>query len=179
MLSLRWDWLRLEETPPYFELPVNKSRRPQLIPLTQKLSQTIFTDENVLKLMHEERTGRRAFHRSPLEYPFPWAYATVNLRFRTFCEVVGVPNRGFHTFRHTKITGRLASGVPIHAVAALAGHASVSTTDRRYNHSTALNYVNYLDLGPPQDGRMVENLHVDQARRTLVIQQKIEELAKG
>lgn len=148
VLSLRWDWFRLEETPPYIELPVNKTRKPQLIPLARHLHKEVFSDENILRLMHEQRNGRRAFHRSSLVHPFPWAYATVHLRFRSFCDVVGVPNRGFHTFRHTKITERLARGVPIHAVAALAGHSSVAVTDRRYNHATALNFANYLEDEP-------------------------------
>jgi site-specific recombinase XerD len=38
-----------------------------------------------------------------------------------------------HTFRHTYVTDRLEDGAPIEAVAALAGHASVQTT-QIYTH---------------------------------------------
>lgn len=153
VLSLRWEWFRLEDWPAYVELPFNKSARPQYIPLSTRLTTTVFTDEVILKLMHEKRTGQRAFRRSPLEHPFPWAYATVNLRFRYFCDATGLPNRGFHTFRHSLITERLARGVPIQAVASLAGHSSVSVTDRRYNHTHALNYAEYVDK-PQQTPRI-------------------------
>jgi integrase len=59
--------------------------------------------------------------------------------------VVGVPDRGFHNFRHTRAPALLAKGVPIHAVSSLIGHASVSTTDRIYNHANALAHAQWLE----------------------------------
>ena len=78
-------------------------------------------------------------------FPFPWVYNSVHGRFERLCTRLGIEHRGLHCFRHTLITKRLASGVPIQAVAALAGHSSVATTDRRYNHTSALSYAAYVD----------------------------------
>jgi integrase len=39
-----------------------------------------------------------------------------------------------YTLRHTGITWRLLGGVPLYVVSRLAGHESVTTTDRRYGH---------------------------------------------
>jgi integrase len=64
-LSLRWEWLRLHDTPAYLELPTNKTRRPQYVPLTRRLTEHVFTAANITVLAREQREGRRAFQRSP------------------------------------------------------------------------------------------------------------------
>jgi len=144
VLSLRWDWYRPSESPPYFELPQTKTREPQYVPISQRLRNDVFTPEHTRQLQDDVRKGRRAFQRSPLVHPFPWSYATVHTTFENFCASTALPNRGFHCFRHTLVTQRLARGVPIQAVAALAGHSSISTTDRMYNHTNALHYATVL-----------------------------------
>ena len=144
-LSLRWDQLRLDADVPYFELPSTKNGDPQYIPLTSFLKESVFTAENIAKMKATNRAGRNGFHRDPTEWVFPWTYSTVHAMFGRHCERLGVTNRGFHNFRHTVITNRIASGIPIQAVAALAGHRTPAITLRRYNHANALDYVRYVN----------------------------------
>ena len=96
------------------------------------------------RLRGENETGRTR-NRSQAVYVFPWSYQNAYDRFGDYCTRTGLPNRGFHCFRHTKATELLARGVPIQAVSALLGHASLATTDRRYHHATTLDYAGYLD----------------------------------
>lgn len=86
-----------------------------------------------------------SYSRDIEQHPFPWKYGTLHGRFARFCDRTGLPNRGFHCFRHTVITERLARGVPMHAVSRLAGHSSVAVTDARYNHADALSYAHYIE----------------------------------
>lgn len=143
-LNLRWDWFRLEQRPPYVEVPTTKTD-PQYVPLTKRLYHDVFTPTTIETLKGVEREGTLPWTRSPIEHPFPWHYATANERFQRFCKMVNVPYRGFHNIRHSVITERLASGIPLHAVSKLAGHSSVQITDRRYNHTTSLQYAHYLE----------------------------------
>lgn len=143
ILGLRWEHLRLDEVPAYFELPTTKNGHPQYAPLTKRLRLEVFTLDHIVKMKAETRP----WNRSPREHPFPWTYSAAKGRFDRFCELTGLPNRGFHNFRHTYATGLLARGVPIQAVAALLGHESVATTDKMYNHTEALSYAHYLDVG--------------------------------
>ncbi len=142
-LNLRWEWLQVDGAQPYFELPTSKNGDPQYIPLTRRLAGSVLTEENIGKL----KVDTNNFLRSPQEFVFPWRYSTVYGMFDRFCEKTGLPNRGFHNFRHTVITERIARGVPIQAVATLAGHRSPAITMARYSHATALDYARYLDGG--------------------------------
>lgn len=145
-LKLEWAWFRLEDDTPHISLPTTKIGRQQYIPLTPLLREKVFTPENI-EQMKEEETGpyNRPFRRSVLVHPFPWGYNTVNGIFGRLCENCGVENRGFHNFRHTVITNRLAAGWPLQAVAALAGHQSPQTTATRYNHTDALTFAGLLE----------------------------------
>lgn len=149
VLGMEWDLFRLHHEPAYIELPMTKNGRPNLVPLTNRLTGEVFTDKHIQLLMTEQRNGRRQFNRSPEVYPFPWTYSSVMKRFRHFCETVGLPYRGWHNLRHSLITRRLANGVPLQAVSALAGHSSVSVTDRYYSHVTALSFVRYVEDDAP------------------------------
>lgn len=140
-LSLEWDWFHLDSHPPYIELPFQKNGIPQYIPFGDRLTHQVFTEENVHKL---RTSGRASLRRSPERLVFPWSYGTVYGRFDRFCDRTGLPNRGFHNFRHTVITRRLIEGVPLQAVASLAGHSSPAITMSRYNHATAMNYARYV-----------------------------------
>lgn len=145
VLGMEWDWFRLDHEPPYVELPTTKNGRPNYVPLTKRLKCEVFTDDNIRKLATEQRKGRRQFNRPVEVYAFPWTYNSVMKRFVGFCDLVGVPYRGWHNFRHALITERLAKGIPIQAVSALAGHSSVSVTDRYYNHATALSFWRFVE----------------------------------
>jgi integrase len=145
LLGLEWDWFRLHDSPPHIGLPHTKNGNQDYIVLNSFLVEGVWSPANILTMREEVRHGRAAYHRSPKKYPFPWEYGTVYNRFRFFCRQLGIESRGFHNFRHTVITNRLASGMPIQAVAALAGHANVQQTSTRYNHATALSYAGLLD----------------------------------
>jgi integrase len=146
VLGLEWEWLRVDATPPHFMLPHTKNGRQAYVPLTERLAGSVFTPENIASMKAGKAT-RGAWKRSPEVYPFPWAYQVVQRRMETFCGSIAVEYRGFHALRHTKATNLLAQGVPIQAVSSLLGHASVATTDRVYNHATALQFAHYLEGG--------------------------------
>lgn len=147
-LGLRWEWLRADSKVPYFEMPGTKNGENQYVPIDRFLREEVFTPTNIYRM--KSRTKFQGRHpaqsyKDPTEYVFPFAYKSVHHRFRSFCERAGLPNRGFHNFRHTVITTRLAEGMPLQAVSALAGHSSSAITDRRYNHTTALSFAHLLD----------------------------------
>jgi len=144
VLSLRWEWLSLESSTPHFQLPTTKNRRQAFVPLTHRLRSEVFVSTVIDRLQNVNETGRTR-NKSQREYIFPWSYQTVYDRFGDFCERTGLPNRGFHCFRHTKATEMLARGVPVHAVSTLLGHSSIAMTDRRYNHCNALAFAHYND----------------------------------
>lgn len=148
-LGLRWAYFRLDESPAYVELPGTKNGDNQYVPLTRRLVEDVFTPENIEWMKQTPlRKGSSANVGDPKDQPFPWSYNVARARFGRFCKRAGLPDKGFHCFRHTVITERLARGVPIQAVAALAGHRSVATTDQRYNHTTALSYAGYVERSP-------------------------------
>lgn len=144
-LDIEWEWLRLDADPAYVEFPFTKNGEAQYVPLTNRLRDEVFTAENIAWMKSHGRAGRNSFRRPVDVHPFPWGYTTVQGRFERFCERTGLPNRGFHCFRHTVITERLARGVPLQAVSRLAGHSSVAVTDGRYNHANALAYSRYVE----------------------------------
>lgn len=49
-----------------------------------------------------------------------------------YYERIGVPSKGFHTYRHTFCTRLCEGGVSIETVAALAGHRSIDVTAQHY-----------------------------------------------
>lgn len=142
VLGLEWELLHLDRDPAHFELLTTKNGTQQYVPLGSMLTDKVFTPDHVEQLRNEPL---RRFGRSPAEYPFPWTYNCAEKMLRHHCEMLGVPHRGFHCFRHTKATELLAKGVPIQAVSRLLGHANSATTDRIYHHATALNYAQYVD----------------------------------
>ena len=144
-LSIEWDWVRLDADPAYVELPDTKNGEPQYVPLTRRLRDEVFTPANIEWMKSHEKAGHMAFRRDVSRHPFPWNYSTVKGRFERFCERTGLPDRGFHCFRHTVITERLARGVPLQAVSKLAGHSSVAVTAARYDHTDALTFSRYIE----------------------------------
>jgi integrase len=145
VLNLEWAWLHLDAEVPHFELPTTKNKRQAYVPLGSLLLDEVFTPEHVAKLRTAHGGREWEFRRDPEVYPFPWTYTCVAKMLARHCERIGVENRGFHCLRHTKATALLAKGVPIQAVSALLGHASIATTDRIYHHATALTYAAYLE----------------------------------
>lgn len=145
-LSLRWDHFRLDDALAYVELPETKTNEPQYVPLTERLAREVFTPEHIAWMKQTPlRVGSAPNVGDYRSQPFPWSYNVARARFERFTERAGLPNKGFHCFRHSVITSRLAAGVPIQAVAALAGHKNVGTTDSRYNHTNALAFARFVE----------------------------------
>lgn len=140
--GLEWERLHLDTDVPHFDLRHTKMRRQEYVPLTRRLREEVFTAEIVAEM---KASPNPLWGKDSEVFLFPWLYAAGQEQLRRVCAIARVPYRGFHVFRHTKATRMLARGVPIQAVSALLGHASVQTTDRIYNHATALSYVNYVD----------------------------------
>jgi integrase len=146
VLNLEWSWARLNEEPPHFILPTTKTRRPQAMPLTERLVTEVYTPENIALLQAGKGGARRTFQRQPDRYVYPMTYTSVNAQWVRFTERLGLSHRGgLHKFRHSKATQLLSNGVPIHAVARLLGHASVTTTMKAYDGTSSLSFANYLE----------------------------------
>jgi integrase len=145
VLGLQWAWFRLDGERPYVELPHTKNGRPQLVPLSRRLREEVFTPEHIDQLKLAENRNMAKAARSVEVHPFPWQYGVVHQRFERFCRRVDVEPRGFHCFRHTKATQLFAAGAPIQAVSRLLGHSAVATTDRIYNQTTALTYAEWTE----------------------------------
>lgn len=137
-LGLQWEWFRMEGQMPYIELPWTKNGEPQYVPLGERLATQVFTKANIAKLKDDPRLV------DAVHGPFPWSYSTVHARFGRFCERTGLPNKGFHNFRHSYVTHQLINGVPLQAVSALVGHANVGITQQRYSHLNALQFQKYV-----------------------------------
>lgn len=58
--------------------------------------------------------------------------SSVRTAFKRLCNMLKIPPRGFHTFRHTFGSKLAAAGVPIQTVCALMGHSDISVTARYY-----------------------------------------------
>jgi integrase len=146
VLALEWSNLHLTAEVPCWSLPMTKTGTQNLMPLSRMLREDVFTDANVTELQEESRVGtQRQYGRDPAVYPFPWHYMNASARFGRHCRTLGVPNRGFHCFRHTYATRMIAKGTPLSAVASLLGHSDISTTSRLYDHTNALAFAGYID----------------------------------
>lgn len=140
VLDLEWGWLNLSAETPHFHLPNTKNGAQAYVPLSMHLVQ-LWGDSKCGDL----KLGIGRYKRNAALYPFPWTYPVAQRNFGRYCARVGVESRGFHCFRHTRATNLLARGVPIQAVSAILGHSSVATTDKLYNHTSALSYGHYVE----------------------------------
>jgi integrase len=61
-------------------------------------------------------------------------YSAMLRRFHAASRKAGLPEVGFHSFRHGVASGLLASGVPVNEVAAILGHQSATTLLKVYAH---------------------------------------------
>jgi hypothetical protein len=98
------------------------------VPVSNHLKVEVFAAENIAALQTEECAGLRRFRRSQADTRFPGLDGASHVQ--EFLREVP------QDFRHTVITNRIAAGVPIQAVASLAGRCSVAVTLERHNHAT-------------------------------------------
>jgi len=138
-LGLKWEHLRLDQHPPYAELPTTKTV-PRLVPLSTRLATEVFTPANREALRFGNGPKRGAFHRDSSVYVFPWSYSVAMRRFQHFCKVLGLPYRGLHGFRHSWATRAIGRGGSIVGVSKVLGHSSVGVTSSYYEHTSALEW---------------------------------------
>jgi integrase len=143
MLDLRWQDLRLDATPAHLDLPTTKNGKQQLVPLTSKLRDVVYTPRN-LERLRTTPLGRGAT-RDPDVYLYPMSYNAAWEWLEKLCLAADVPFSGWHRFRHTYATRKLAQGVPINVVSKLLGHSNVGITASTYDHTTSLSFAAYLD----------------------------------
>jgi integrase len=142
VLGLRWDQLQLDaDGGPQWALPVQKNGRPQVLPLSARLVETVWTPANVATL---KARGVGEWARDASAYPFPWNYSTPRKVLVSLCKRADMRYLGLHGFRRTFATRKLAAGSPPHAIASLLGQ-NVSTLLKSYDGTSALNYRGYLD----------------------------------
>lgn len=67
----------------------------------------------------------------------PMSSSTFSKRIQRFCEKIGLPFYGVHTFRHLNASLLITSNVDAHTVAASLGHTQTSTTLNIYAHTFA------------------------------------------
>jgi integrase len=143
MLDLRWDDLRLENSPAHLNLATTKSGKQQLVPLTSKLREQVYTSRN-LERLRDAPLGRGAT-RDPGVYLYPMSYNAAHEWLQKLCASADVRFSGWHRFRHTYATRKLAQGVPINVVSKLLGHSNVGITASTYDHTSSLSFAQYLD----------------------------------
>ena len=131
VLGLKWEHLRLDQFPPYAELPTTKTV-PRLVPMSKRLCRDVFTPANVAALRFAEPPRRGKFHRDPQVYVFLWSYSVASRGFQHFCKVLGLPYRGLHGFRRSWATRTIGAGGSIVGVSKVLGHSSVSVTSAYY-----------------------------------------------
>ena len=64
-------------------------------------------------------------------------YRTLLDNWHWFCDSIGIPQVGFHVFRHTFAHNALRAGVPVKVVSAWLGHSDVYITLQIYDNVTA------------------------------------------
>lgn len=89
---------------------------------------------HLLEMRENDTTGSRyVFPNSnnPDEYRIPW---NISAYLRNMCRNAGIPERNFHTLRHTHASILLAHGKHPRMVQERLGHADVKTTLMTYSH---------------------------------------------
>jgi integrase len=71
----------------------------------------------------------------------PFHGSTITMKFHRLLAEAGIKRIRFHDVRHGAATGMIASGSPIHAVADVLGHSTVSLTENRYRHAISAEVV--------------------------------------
>jgi integrase len=82
--------------------------------------------------------GIRTAQRPPGEYVFPGRYGhghreAINKSWARLCKAAGITNLRIHDLRHSYASHLASSGVSLHVIGGLLGHASTATT-HRYSH---------------------------------------------
>lgn len=143
VLDLTYADVKLDADVPHLVISKPKGQtHAQYAPLNSVL-QVLYEDVEALR--DETQGGQYRTTKDVQTYLFPWTYTNARARWSKMLEALGIEYRNPHQLRHTRATALIAKGAPLVGVARLLGHANVSTTDRYYNHVTALSYAELLD----------------------------------
>lgn len=152
--KMKWRMVNLEKR--YIHLPhaITKSTKPRTIPLSPRAFNIIKILEAQLK---EKRKKHSAWykHKSMAECHVlqkmrgvgRYECRSVQDAFRKEMNAAGLPKElTFHSLRHTFATRTLENGGNINAVSKVMGHSTPMITSQFYDHSTALNYREVMEL---------------------------------
>jgi integrase len=135
--SLTWDRVVIESSPAYIYIDKGKSKRSKRhIPLTEEarailLRQKLISQSNYVFV----RSGSRV--KKAQRYTEPVSRHTVSKQFSRRRDDMRLPwDAVLHSTRHTALTDLGAAGADAFTIQAIAGHASV-TTSQRYVHPVA------------------------------------------
>ncbi len=124
ILSLRWEWLELENNLITLPQTNTKSKKTRRIPINLVVRK-ILLERKIQSCGNEfvfPRTKGQISHLTWLKHSF-----------KTACKKAGVKNLRFHDLRHTAATRAVEFGIPLDAIKKLLGHSTIKVTER-YSH---------------------------------------------
>lgn len=146
--GLTWDRVFLDVEAPYIYVDRGKSKRAKRrVPLTEDAraileSQKTVSRSNYVFVRFGERVSKALWHTAPV------SRHTVSSQFSARRDEMGLPwDAVLHSTRHTALTDLGAAGADAFTIQAVAGHASV-TTSQRYVHpvpETMMRAIERLD----------------------------------
>ena len=132
--ALTWDRVHLDEREPYIFIDRGKTKRAtRYVPLTQEargilMDQKMISRSNYVFVRHGERVKKELWYKAPV------SRHTISGQFSERRNRMGLPwDAVLHSTRHTALTDLGAAGADAFTIKQVAGHASV-TTSERYVH---------------------------------------------
>ena len=152
--QLKWRMVNTEER--YIHLPASltKSSKDRFVPLGSKAF-------NIIKILESQLRSKRKKHESwykdtPIEECYVlqkkrgfgrYEVRSIQSMFRTQMNNAGLPKKlTFHSIRHSFATHTLEKKADIYAVSKVMGHSTPNVTSQFYDHTTALNYRDVMEL---------------------------------
>lgn len=152
--ELTWAMVDMEKKFIHLPARITKSNKVRMIPLGDKAFRLI----NILLLqLHQKRKqSPKQYIDSPLVECFvlqkevghgQYCRRSIQDQFREAMKSAGLPKElKFHCLRHSFATHSLEAGASIHAVSKIMGHSTPMVTSQFYDHTTALNYRDTVNL---------------------------------
>lgn len=150
----KWRMINMDER--YIHLPssITKSSKDRMIPLGKEAF-------NIIKILEAQLRTKRKNHSGwykgvPIEECYllqkergfgRYEVRSIQDTFRTYMKKAGLAKElKFHCLRHSFATHTLGEGADIYAVSKVMGHSTPNVTSQFYDHTTALNYRDVMDL---------------------------------